>query len=431
MVQEGAAKRMRENANGDHCVKDMALAEQGRLNIELAERNMRALLTVRDRFAKERPLAGVRMGVLLHVTKETAVLLRTLKAGGAELAVGACNVMSTQDDVAAALVAEGMQVWAIKGCSRDDHYAYIRRIIDWGPTYVMDDGLDLTATLYQEAPEKVAALIGGSEQTSSGVIRAQAMQEQKALKHPLIPVNDNKTKSLLDNYYGTGQSSIDGILRATNTFLPGKTFVVCGYGVCGKGVAMRARGMGCNVAVTEVDPFSALQAVYDGMRVMPLAEAAPIGDIFLTATGNKGVLRLEHMRAMKDGAMICNAGQFQNEVQFDELVRASSAKRTVRPMMDEYTLDGKRLFTLGGCNLVNLSCAEGHPSEVMATSFLGQALAAEYIVKHRAELQPAVHALPLHLDSEIARLQLEALGFSIDRPTKEQSDWMHQWKEGL
>eukprot|EP01065_Artemidia_motanka_P053369 TRINITY_DN9883_c0_g1_i1.p1 TRINITY_DN9883_c0_g1~~TRINITY_DN9883_c0_g1_i1.p1 ORF type:complete len:457 (+),score=144.95 TRINITY_DN9883_c0_g1_i1:111-1373(+) len=412
-------------------VRDPALAEQGRLNIELAERNMAALLTVRRRFTEEKPLAGVRMGVLLHVTKETAVLLRTLQAGGAELAVAGCNVMSTQDDVAAALAADGMRVWARKGATKEEHYDCIRRIIRWGPTYIMDDGLDLTATLYQDSPESVARLVGGSEQTSSGVIRAQAMAKDAALRHPIIPVNDNKTKSLLDNYYGTGQSSIDGILRATNTFLPGKTFVVCGYGVCGKGVAMRARGMGCNVVVTEVEPFAALQAVYDGMRVMPTAEATRVGDIFLTATGSKGVLRLEHMRQMTDGAMICNAGQFQNEVQMEELAAAATSVRTVRPNMDEYILDGKRLITLGGCNLVNLSCAEGHPSEVMATSFLGQALAAEHIVKHSKALGAGVHHLPPAIDTEIARLQLEALGFRIDTPTAEQCEWMSQWKEGL
>ncbi len=413
----------------DYEVRDIALAPQGRLNIEYAERNMPAMGRIRARFAKERPLRGMGVGLALHVTKETAVLVRTLIAGGAKVAIAGCNPLSTQDDVAAALAEEGVAVFAKKGESREEYYRYIEEVIARGPDITIDDGCDLVTALHTKHKERLAKVIGGCEETTTGVIRLRAMEADGALKCPVIAVNDNKTKHLLDNYYGTGQSTIDGILRATNTLIAGKVFVVCGYGDCGKGVALRARGMGANVVVTEVDAFRALQATLDGYRVMPIAEAAVIGDVFLTVTGDKGVIRLEHVRKMKDGAILANSGHFDCEIDVAAMDKAFG-KRRIRPSLEEYDVAGKKIFLCGEGRLVNLAAAEGHPSEVMATSFAGQALACEYLVKMRGKLRPGVVTLPPELDDRIAGLQLDAMGVRKDTLTKEQEKYLHSWQEG-
>ena len=411
-------------------VKDISLAEQGRKNLELAELHMGALMEIRKRFEKEKPLAGIRIGMALHVTKETGVLVRTLRAGGADVAITGCNPLSTQDDVAAALAEEGVKVWAYKGETREDYYRYIKYVIETRPQITIDDGCDLVSEIHKNYQDLIPGIICGCEETTTGIIRLQAMEKDNALKYPMIAVNDNMTKHLVDNYYGTGQSTIDGILRATNILIAGKTFVVCGYGSCGKGVAMRARGLGANVVVCEVDNFRALQAVYDGYRVMPIMEAAKIGDIFCTVTGNKHVIRLEHMKVMKNGAVLCNSGHFDVEIDIASLEKASSKVRRMRPFMDEYILDGKKIFILGEGRLVNLAAAEGHPSEVMSTSFCGQALACEYGVKNRGKLPNKVIQLPKELDDEIAHLQLKAMGIEIDELTPEQIEYLNSWEEG-
>jgi adenosylhomocysteinase len=413
----------------DYEVRDASLAGQGRLNVEYAERNMPLMQGIRRRFEKERPLAGLTVGMALHVTKETAVLVRTLIAGGAKVAIASCNPLSTQDDVAAALAADGVAVFAKKGESRDEYYKYINEVADRGPDITIDDGCDLISLLHTKRADKLAKVIGGCEETTTGVIRLRAMEKDKALKYPVIAVNDNRTKHLLDNYYGTGQSSIDGILRATNTLIAGKNFVVCGYGDCGKGVALRARGMGANVIVTEVDAVRALQAALDGYRVMPVADAAAVGDIFLTVTGDKHVIRTEHMKRMKDGAILANAGHFDVEIDVEGLEKAAK-KRKIRPFLDEYELGGKRIYLCAEGRLVNLGAAEGHPSEVMATSFAGQSLACEYIVKNRGKLMPGVITLPEELDNRIAELQLEAMGVKKDTLTGEQKKYLGSWQEG-
>ncbi len=411
-------------------VKDLSLAQQGRNNIELAELHMGALMEVRKRFEKEKPFKGIRIGMALHVTKETAVLVRTLIAGGADVAITSCNPLSTQDDVAAALAEEGVRVWAYKGESKEDYYRYINNVISFKPNITIDDGCDLVSEIHKNHSYLIKDIICGCEETTTGIIRLKAMEKAGALKYPMIAVNDNKTKHLVDNYYGTGQSTIDGILRATNILLAGKTFVVCGYGSCGKGVALRAKGMGANVIVTEVDKFRALQAVYDGFRVMKMEEAAKIGDIFCTVTGNKAVIRLEHMKLMKDGVIMANSGHFDVEIEVVKLKEAASSHKRVRPFMDEYILDGKKLFVLGEGRLVNLAAAEGHPSEVMATSFCGQALACEYGVKNRGKLPNKVIQLPEEIDDEIAGLQLKAMGIEIDELTLEQIEYLNSWEEG-
>jgi len=413
----------------DYEVKDMALAEQGRLNIEYAERNMPLMLSIKKRFAKEKPFKGLCIGLALHVTKETAVLVRTLAAGGADIAISSCNPLSTQDDVAAALAAEGVPVFAKKGESKEEYYKYINKVIDRKPDITIDDGCDLVNLLHTKRKEALAKVIGGCEETTTGVIRLRAMEADNALKYPVIAVNDNKTKHLLDNYYGTGQSTIDGILRATNTLIAGKSFVVCGYGDCGKGVALRARGMGANVIVTEVDAVRALQAALDGYRVMPVADAAAIGDIFLTVTGDKNVIRIEHVKAMKDGAILANSGHFDCEVDVTSMDKAFR-KRRIRPFLDEYDVGGKKVYLCGEGRLINLSAAEGHPSEVMATSFAGQSLACEYIVKNKGKLKPGVIILPAEIDNHIAELQLEAMGVKKDTLTAEQKKYLTSWEEG-
>jgi adenosylhomocysteinase len=413
----------------DYEVKDMALAGQGKLNIEYAERNMPLMHGIKTRFAKEQPFKGLTVGMALHVTKETAVLVRTLVAGGAKVAISSCNPLSTQDDVAAALADEGVAVFAKKGESKEEYYRYINAVADRSPDVTIDDGCDLISLLHTKRTEKLAKVIGGCEETTTGVIRLRAMENDKALKYPVIAVNDNKTKHLLDNYYGTGQSSIDGILRATNTLIAGKSFVVCGYGDCGKGVAIRARGMGANVIVTEVDAVRALQAALDGYRVMTVAEAARIGDIFLTVTGDKHVIRTEHMNAMKNGAILANAGHFDVEIDVEGLEKMGK-KRKIRPFLDEYEFGGKRIYLCAEGRLVNLGAAEGHPSEVMATSFAGQSLACEYIVKNKGKLKNGVIVLPGEIDNHIAELQLDAMGVRKDSLTVEQKKYLTSWDEG-
>jgi adenosylhomocysteinase len=416
---------------GEHYeVKDLSLASQGRNNLELAELNMGALLEVRKRFEKEKPLKGIRVGLALHVTKETAILVRTLKAGGAEVAITGCNPLSTQDDVAAALAEEGVNVWAYKGETGDDYYRYIENVIRFKPQITIDDGCDLVSEIHKKHAELIPDIICGCEETTTGIIRLKAMENDNALKYPMIAVNDNKTKHLLDNYYGTGQSSIDGITRATNLLWAGKTLVVSGYGSCGRGVALKAEGLGANVVVTEVDSFRALQAAYDGYRVMPIEEAARIGDVFCTVTGNKHVLSFEHMKLMKNGAILANSGHFDNEIELKTLNEKASSKRQVRPSMEEYILDGKKLFILGEGRLVNLAAAEGHPSEVMSTSFCGQALACEFGVKNKGKMDVKVLQLPPELDDEIAALQLKAMGVNIDTLTREQEKYLNSWEEG-
>lgn len=413
----------------DYFVKDEKLAEKGMLNIELAEQRMPALLHIQERFKKEQPFKGLVIGLALHVTKETAVLVRTLVAGGAKVAIASCNPLSTQDDAAAALASEGVHVYAYKGETKEDYYKFLEAVIAHQPNITIDDGCDLISAIHAKHPDLIKNILGGCEETTTGIIRLHAMEKDRALLYPVIAVNDNKTKHLLDNYYGTGQSSIDGLLRATNILIAGKNFVVCGYGDCGKGVAMRAKGMGANVMVTEVDPFRALQATLDGYRVMPMSEAAKTGDIFITVTGDKHVIRLEHIHPMKNGAVLANAGHFDLEIDVAGL-NTNFKKRKMREFLDEYTVEGKKIYLCGEGRLVNLAVAEGHPSEVMATSFAGQALACEYLVKNKGRLKPGVHRLPEEIDDAIAALQLEAMGIRIDSLTSEQKKYLGSWQEG-
>jgi len=419
-------------------VKDLSLAEQGLKNLELAEDHMGALLAIKERFAKELPLKGIRVGMALHVTKETGILVRTLIAGGAEVAITGCNPLSTQDDVAAALAKEGVRVWAYKGESNEDYYRYLTKVIAFSPHVTIDDGCDLVSEIHKKHKGLIPGIIGGCEETTTGIIRLHAMVRDKALKYPVVAVNDNKTKHLLDNYYGTGQSTLDGIMRASNILFAGKSVVVCGYGSCGKGVSLKVKGLGANVIVCEVDAFRALQAAMDGHRVMPLAEAAKEGDIFITVTGNKNVISLEHMQAMKDGAILANSGHFDAEINVAALQKAAQGHRKMRPFLDEYVLGAgkaaKRLHVLGEGRLINLAAAEGHPSEVMSTSFCGQALAVEHLVKNKVSLMKGergvVIQLPAALDDEIARLQLTAMGISFDKLTAEQRHYLESWQKG-
>lgn len=412
-------------------VKDLKLAEQGRMNIELAESHMAALMVIKKRFAKEKPLNGIRIGMALHVTKETAVLVRTLIAGGAQVAITGCNPLSTQDDVAAALAKEGVHVWAYKGETKEDYYRYITNVINAKPQITIDDGCDVVSEIHKKHPHLIADIIAGCEETTTGIIRLKAMERDNALKYPMIAVNDNKTKHLLDNYYGTGQSTIDGILRATNILFAGKNVVVAGYGSCGKGIAMRARGLGATVIVTEVNHFRALQARYDGFVVTPMQEAASNGDIFITVTGNKHILRKEHFQLMKDGAILANSGHFDIEIDLKGLQEISKSHRRMRPFLDEYILsNGRKVYVCGEGRLVNLAAAEGHPSEVMSTSFCGQALACEYAAKHQGKMRPEVMTLPEEVDDQIAALQLQAMGITIDQLTPEQKQYLTSWEEG-
>jgi adenosylhomocysteinase len=413
-------------------VKDLGLAEQGALRIEWAENEMPVLRLIRQRFEQQKPLRGIRIAACLHVTTETANLMRTLQAGGAEIALCASNPLSTQDDVAAALVKyDGIAVYAIKGEDKESYYRHIHQVLDTNPQLTMDDGCDLVSTLHTERREQLDGVIGGTEETTTGVIRLRAMAKEGVLRYPIIAVNDAYTKHLFDNRYGTGQSTIDAILRATNLLLAGRKFVVIGYGWCGRGVATRARGMGAHVIICEVDPLKALEALMDGFEVMPLAQAAAVGDIFVTVTGNLHVLREEHFRAMKSGAIVANSGHFNVEIDIPALERMARAKRTIRPFVEEYTLpDGRRLYLLGEGRLVNLAAAEGHPAAVMDMSFANQALSVEYIVNHQGKLPREVFPVPREIDAQVAQLKLHALGVQIDTLTPEQQAYLESWEMG-
>ncbi len=413
-------------------VKDPSLAEQGRLNLEIAERRMGALMMVQERFKKEKLFKGLTIGMALHVTKETGILVRTLTAGGAKVAITGCNPLSTQDDIAAALAEEeNVQVWAYKGESKEDYYRFLTAVIETKPHITIDDGCDLVTEMHTKHPALLNNLIGGCEETTTGIIRLHSMVRDGALKIPMIAVNDNKTKHLMDNYYGTGQSTFDGILRSTNLLIAGKTVVVLGYGSCGKGVAMRAQGLGAQVIVTEVDNFAALQAVMDGHRVMKMEDASPIGDLFITVTGNLHVIRWEHMEKMKDGAVLANSGHFDCELDLATLEKNAKGKRRVRHYLDEYLMkSGRVIYVAGEGRLVNLASAEGHPSEVMSLSFCGQALACEYLVKNKGKMKPGVITLPPEIDDTISAYQLSAMGVAIDELTPEQIKYLGSWEEG-
>lgn len=413
-------------------VKDMALAEQGKRRIEWANQHMPVLQLIRKRFIKEQPLKGVRLSACLHVTSETANLAITLRDGGAEVVLCGSNPLSTQDDVAASLVRDySIPTYAIKGEDNDTYYSHIRAAIEHKPQITMDDGADLVTTLVTKHPELVANVIGGTEETTTGVIRLRAMAKDGTLKYPVVAVNDALTKHFFDNRYGTGQSTLDGVIRATNLLLAGLKLVVAGYGWCGRGVAMRAKGLGADVIVTEINPTKAIEAVMDGFRVMPMNEAAKIGDVFVTVTGNKSVIAHEHFEKMKDGAVVSNSGHFNVEIDIPALERLSSGKKVARPFVDEYTTkDGRRIYLLGDGRLINLAAAEGHPASVMDMSFANQALAAEYMTKHSKELKNQVYAVPEHLDQQIARLKLESMNVTIDKLTPEQEHYLASWDEG-
>ncbi len=413
-------------------VKDLSLAEKGRLRIEWAERQMPVLGLIRERFEKEKPLEGVRISACLHVTTETANLMLTLKAGGAELALCASNPLSTQDDVAACLVKEhGIPVFAVRGEDKQTYYEHLHAALDNRPQVTLDDGGDLVSTIHKERQELLEVVVGGTEETTTGVIRFRSMAEQGVLRYPIISVNDASTKHMFDNRYGTGQSTIDGILRATNVLIAGRNFVVAGYGWCGRGVAMRAKGMGANVIVTETDPLRALEAVMDGYRVMPMSEAAKVGDIFVTVTGDINVIREEHFRVMKDGAILANSGHFNVEIEIPALERLAKSRRRIREHVDEYLLeDGRRLYLLGEGRLINLAAAEGHPASVMDMSFANQALCAEYIVREGEKLEPGVYPVPKEIDEQVARLKLQSMGVSIDTLTEEQRKYLSSWEMG-
>jgi adenosylhomocysteinase len=411
-------------------VKDRSLAPQGHLQIEWASAHMPVLNQIKNRFSKEQPLKGLTLGACLHVTKETAVLVETLLAGGAQIALCGSNPLSTQDDVAAAIAEKGVHVFAWRGQTTEEYYSCIEKVLDYKPAITLDDGADLVGTLHSKRKEGLQYVKGGTEETTTGVIRLRAMEKGGSLKYPIVAVNDAYTKYLFDNRYGTGQSTIDGILRATSVLLAGKNFVVCGYGWCSRGIAMRARGMGANVIVTEVQSTRALEAAMDGLRVMPIAEAATIGDIFVTATGDINVIRKEHMEKMKDGAIIANSGHFNVEISLKDLEELSVAKRTMRPNLVEYKLkDGRKLYLLAEGRLVNLSAAEGHPSEVMDMSFANQALSAEYIAK-TANMPPKVYPVPKDIDETVAELKLKAMGIRIDELTPEQKKYLATWEMG-
>ncbi|MDE2179307.1 MAG: adenosylhomocysteinase [candidate division NC10 bacterium] len=416
----------------DHDVKDMGLADKGLLRIEWARGSMPVLQMIEERFEKEQPLRGIRVSACLHVTSETANLARALKAGGAEVRVCASNPLSTQDDVAAALVRHfEIPVFAIKGEDRETYYRHIADAIAHRPQITMDDGADTISVLHADRKDLLPGVIAGTEETTTGVIRLRSMERDGVLAYPIIAVNDADTKHLFDNRYGTGQSTIDGILRATNLLLAGRRFVVCGYGWCGRGVAMRARGMGANVIVTEVDPLKALEAVMDGYSVMPLDEAAQIGDLFVTLTGNLHVIREEHFQLMKDGAVVCNSGHFNVEIDLEALARLAKEKRTIREFVEEHVMpDGRRIIVLGEGRLINLVAAEGHPASVMDMSFANQALSAEYVVKRQGKLEKRVYRVPKEIDLQIAALKLTSVGIRIDTLTAEQRRYLESWSMG-
>ena len=437
-----------------HDVRDLALADEGKRRTEWAEHAMPVLRQIRERFRKERPLAGRKVSCCLHVTTETANLMMTLRAGGAEIALCASNPLSTQDDVAAHLVRDhGVHVYAIKGEDHETYYTHIAQALAFGPNLTQDDGADLVSALHMiklgrlddlappirrmveamspaERVEIVKRVRGSTEETTTGVIRLKAMAKEGILAFPIVAVNDSRTKHMFDNRYGTGQSTLDGIIRATNLLVAGSAFIVAGYGWCGRGLAMRARGAGARVIVTEIDPVAALEARMDGFEVMPMEQAAPIGDVFCTLTGNLHVIRAEHFVKMKDGAVVCNSGHFNVELDLDALAKASSSKREVRAFVDEYIVDGKRVLVLGEGRLINLAAAEGHPASVMDMSFANQALAAEYLVKQEGKLAADVHRLPVEIDGLIATLKLAAMGSRYDVLTAEQTQYLASWDAG-
>jgi adenosylhomocysteinase len=413
-------------------IKDVNLAGLGKQRIEWAESDMPVLRMIRERFRKEQPLKGLRLAVCAHITSETANLATTLAAGGGDCLLIASNPLSTQDDVAAALVKEhGLSVYAIKGEDVSTYSKHVRIALDHKPHLIIDDGSDLVATLLQERQNQIKDIIGTTEETTTGITRLIAMEKDNQLTFPAIAVNDAQTKHMFDNRYGTGQSTLDGVIRATNRLVAGRNLVVLGYGWCGKGCAMRARGLGANVIVTEVDPLRAIEAVMDGFRVMPINEAAELGDIFITVTGNRHVIDGPHFAKMRDGAIVCNSGHFDLELNLVALEQQSTSKREVRPLMEEFVLkSGNRVYVLAQGRLVNLSCAEGHPASVMDMSFANQALAVEYLVKHKGKLKAGVNQLPAEVDQEIAALKLKSLGMHIDKLTPEMTEYMNSWKSG-
>ncbi|MDJ0717084.1 MAG: adenosylhomocysteinase [Prochloraceae cyanobacterium] len=415
-----------------HEIKDIALASIGKQRIEWAGREMPVLRQIKERFGSEKPLAGIRLVACCHVTTETANLAIALKAGGADALLIASNPLSTQDDVAACLVADyDIPVFAIKGEDNETYHRHVQIALDHKPNIIIDDGSDVTATLIQERQDQIADIIGTTEETTTGIVRLQAMFKDGVLTFPAVNVNDADTKHFFDNRYGTGQSTLDGIIRATNILLAGKTLVVAGYGWCGKGTAMRARGLGANVIVTEIDPTKAIEAVMDGFRVMPMAQAASQGDLFITVTGNKHVIRKEHFESMKDGAIVCNSGHFDIEIDLKSLGEMATEVREVRNFTQEYCLsNGKSVVVLGEGRLINLAAAEGHPSAVMDMSFANQALACEYLVKNKGKLEPGLHSIPEEVDKEIARLKLQAMNIAIDTLTSEQVEYMNSWTSG-
>jgi len=411
-------------------VKDQSLAPQGNLLIEWASMHMPVLNQIKQRFEKEKPLKDVTLGACLHVTSETGVLVETLTAGGAEVALCGSNPLSTQDEVAAALAEKGTNVYAWRGETTEEYYWCVNKVIDQNPIITLDDGADLVGTIHKERTEALKSVKGGTEETTTGVIRLRAMEKAGALKYPIIAVNDAYTKYLFDNRYGTGQSTLDGIIRATNILLAGKNFVVCGYGWCGRGLALRARGMGANVIVTEVNPVRALEAVMDGFRVTSINKASTIGDIFVTTTGDIHVIRKEHMLKMKDGAILANSGHFNVEINIPNLESISSSKRTIRPNLEEYRLqDGRSLYLLAEGRLVNLAAAEGHPPEVMDMSFANQALSVEHLTK-RGKMEPKVYSVPKEIDELVASLKLKAMNVKIDELTEEQKKYIASWEAG-
>ena len=416
----------------DHDVKDISLADQGKLKIEWAEATMPVLRLIKQRFAKQQPLKGVRITACLHVTTETANLAKTLKAGGAIVRLCASNPLSTQDDVAASLVQhDSIPVFAIKGEDNRTYYEHIEAAIEHKPQITMDDGADVVSALHSSHKALLKHVLGGTEETTTGVIRLRSMAQKKVLKFPVISVNDADTKHLFDNRYGTGQSTLDGIIRGTNRLICGTTVVIAGYGWCGRGIAIRAKGMGADVIVTEIDPVKAIEAAMDGYRVMPMEQAAPVGDFFITVTGNLKVIRGDHFAAMKDGAIVSNSGHFNVEIDIPALEKLSKTKRTVRPGVEEFKLkNGRRVSLLGEGRLVNLALAEGHPSSVMDMSFANQALSAEYIYKNYKKLEKKVYPVPAVIDKEIARLKLAGMGMKIDKLTKEQEKYLASWEMG-
>jgi adenosylhomocysteinase len=416
----------------EHDIKDISLAPQGKKRIDWAEREMPVLRLIRERFGNEQPLKGVRLIACAHITTETANLARALQAGGADALLIASNPLSTQDDVAASLVADcGIPVFAIKGESTDTYRRHVQTALEFGPDIIIDDGSDVVATMIKEKPDLKNKIVGTTEETTTGIVRLKAMQTAGVLSFPSIAVNNAQTKHFFDNRYGTGQSTLDGVIRATNILLAGRTLVVVGYGWCGKGVALRGRGMGANIVVTEVDPIKAVEAVMDGFRVMPISAAAAVGDIFITVTGNRHVIDRDHFAKMKDGAIVANSGHFDLELNLVALRELSGEPTDVRPFVQEYKLKtGNRVIVLGEGRLINLAAAEGHPASVMDMSFANQALSVEYLVKNKGKLDPGVHLLPPEVDQEIASLKLKALGLSIDTLTSEQLEYMSSWETG-